>query len=82
MKLVQEYKENGFITVRDLANLFDISYVAMRRALDYNEIPSDKEVKRGTKTFYLFNKEKVLQLLAEVGYIPEAEQKSEQMFER
>ena len=82
MKLVQQYKENGFITVKDMANLFGITYMGMRHALDYNKITADMEVKRGTKTFYLFNKEKVLQLLAEVGYIPEAEQKSEQMFER
>ena len=78
MKLVQHYKENGFITVRGLANLFGISYVGMRRVLDRYKILTDKEVKRGTKTYYLFNKEKVLQLLAGVGYLPE----SEQMIER
>ena len=78
MKLVQHYKENGFITVKDMANLFGISYVGMRRVLDRYKILTDKEVKRGTKTYYLFNKEKVLQLLAGVGYLPE----SEQMIER
>ena len=74
MELVQRYKENGFITVRELSKLFGISYMGMRRVLEYNKFPADKEVKRGTKTFYLYNKEKVLQLLAGVGYIPVSEQ--------
>ena len=74
MKLVQQYKENGFITVRGLADLFGISYAGMRCVLDRYKILTDKEVKRGTKTYYLFNKEKALQLLAGVGYLPESEQ--------
>ena len=54
---VRRYKEKGFTTVRDLANLYGISYVTMRRVLDYNKILADKEVKRGAKTFYLFDNE-------------------------
>ena len=69
MKLVQQYKENGFITVRGLADLFGISYAGMRCVLDRYKILTDKEVKRGTKTYYLFDEEKVLKLLANVGYV-------------
>ena len=78
MELVKKYKEKGFTTVRGLAQMFGLSYTGMRRVMDNNKIPTDMEVKRGTKTFYLFDEEKVLQLLAKVGYIPE----SEQMIER
>ena len=52
--------------------------MGMRRVLDYNKIPADREVKRGTKTYYLFDEEKVLQLLAGAGYVPESEQADEE----
>ena len=69
LEFVKKYTEKGFTTVRGLAEMFGISYVGMRRVLDYNRIPADKEVKRGTKTFYLFDEEKVIKLLADVGYV-------------
>ena len=69
MELVKKYKEKGFTTVRGLAMMFGLSYVGMRRVLDNNKIPADMEVKRGTKTYYLFDKEKVIKLLADVGYV-------------
>ena len=77
MELVKKYTEKGFTTVQGLAKMFGITYIGMRRVLDYNRIPADMEVKRGTKTYYLFDKEKVLQILARVGYIPESEQTDE-----
>ena len=82
MELVKKYNKKGFTTVRGLAQMFGISYTGMRRVLDNNKISTDMEVKRGTKTYYLFDKEKVLQLLAGVGYLPESEQMSEQMIDR
>ena len=82
MELVKKYNEKGFTTVRGLAQMFGISYTGMRRVLDNNKIPTDMEVKRGTKTYYLFNKGKVLKILAGVGYLPESEQMSEQMIDR
>lgn len=71
MELVKRYQKIGFTTVRGLAEMFGLSYMGMRRVLDYNKIPADREVKRGTKTFYLFNEEKVLRLLADAGYVVE-----------
>ena len=69
MEFVKKYTEKGFTTVRGLAKMFGISYIGMRRVLDYNRIPADMEVKRGKKTYYLFDAEKVIKLLADVGYV-------------
>ena len=80
MELVKKYTEKGFTTVRGLAEMFGISYIGMRRVLDYNRIPADMEVRRGTKTYYLFDTKKVIKLLADVGYV--VEQNVEQDTER